>query len=262
MKAYNTPNDTLTIKSDEGEELVKITPDKTTIANLDGGDRPTSTAAEIDATVNILKKFIGVENDKAYTLYGKNGQIYESGIEGILGDANHRDVLASYSPLNTLEGRDGIGNAQHLIVALQPYYSSSNYYFRRLGNGTFDQQMPIVTDCRLNKSTSSEDSGAFSACFARPYSISLSQVEGGTLFTTGALDILMTDDEIESCPLKSNEVVSKVYVEGLALNSFVNNTWNGVVYADVLSGMGITKPVFVTCALTSTGIHLTAVPFT
>lgn len=37
MKAYNTPNDTLTIKSDEGEELVKITPEKTTIANLEGG---------------------------------------------------------------------------------------------------------------------------------------------------------------------------------------------------------------------------------
>ena len=37
MKAYNTPNDTLTIKSDGGEELVKITSDKTTIANFEGG---------------------------------------------------------------------------------------------------------------------------------------------------------------------------------------------------------------------------------
>lgn len=37
MKAYNTPKDELLIKSDEGEELVKITPEKTTIANLEGG---------------------------------------------------------------------------------------------------------------------------------------------------------------------------------------------------------------------------------
>lgn len=36
MKAYNTPNDTLTIKSDEGEELVSITPEGASIKNLDG----------------------------------------------------------------------------------------------------------------------------------------------------------------------------------------------------------------------------------
>lgn len=36
MKAYNTPKDELLIKSDVGDELVKIAPDKTTIANLEG----------------------------------------------------------------------------------------------------------------------------------------------------------------------------------------------------------------------------------
>lgn len=36
MKAYNTPNDTLTIKSDGGEELVSITPEGASIKNLDG----------------------------------------------------------------------------------------------------------------------------------------------------------------------------------------------------------------------------------
>lgn len=34
MKAYNTPNDELRIESDDGEELIKITSDKTTITNL------------------------------------------------------------------------------------------------------------------------------------------------------------------------------------------------------------------------------------
>lgn len=35
MKAYNTPKDELHIESDTGETLVSITPEKTTIANLD-----------------------------------------------------------------------------------------------------------------------------------------------------------------------------------------------------------------------------------
>lgn len=34
MKAYNTPNDELRIESDDGEEPIKITSDKTTITNL------------------------------------------------------------------------------------------------------------------------------------------------------------------------------------------------------------------------------------
>lgn len=221
----------------------------------------TATAAEIDAAVNKLETFFDTEDNENYALYGRNGQI-RAAFQGILGGANHRDVIKTYSPLTVLHGLDGAGNTQNLLVALQPYYSLSSYYFRRLSDGTFDQQMPIVTSCLLNKPTSSEESLHFSACFARPYSIKLSQVEGGTLFTTGALDIAMTEDEIERCPLKSQDNVSKVYVEGLALNSFVNSTWNGVVYSDVFSGMGITKPVFMTCALTVTGIHLTAVPFT
>ena len=37
MKAYNTPKDELHIESDTGETLVSITPEKTTIANLEGG---------------------------------------------------------------------------------------------------------------------------------------------------------------------------------------------------------------------------------
>lgn len=46
MKAYNTPNDELRIESDDGEELIKITSDKTTITNL--GDSEGSVLA-IDA---------------------------------------------------------------------------------------------------------------------------------------------------------------------------------------------------------------------
>lgn len=37
MKAYNTPKDELHIESDNGETLVSITPEKTTIANFEGG---------------------------------------------------------------------------------------------------------------------------------------------------------------------------------------------------------------------------------
>lgn len=42
MKAYNTPKDELHIESDTGETLVSITPDKTTIANLEGAFIDTS----------------------------------------------------------------------------------------------------------------------------------------------------------------------------------------------------------------------------
>lgn len=244
----------------EADTIKGFTPEEVDAA-IKKAEDTTATATEIDAAVNKLKRFFDTGDDINCALYGKNGEI-RLGFHGILGDANNRDVANVYSHLNLLRGLDGAGNMQYLLVALQPYYSASSYYFRRLSDGTFDEQMPIVTSCQLNKPTSSEINMHFPACFARPYSIKLSQIEGGTLFTTGALDIAMTDDEIESCPLTSQQIVSKVYVEGLALNSFVNSTWNGVVYADAFSGMGITKPVFMTCALTATGIHLTAVPFT
>lgn len=47
MKAYNTPKDELHIESDTGETLVSITPEKTTIANLEGGGDPGYTIAKV-----------------------------------------------------------------------------------------------------------------------------------------------------------------------------------------------------------------------
>ena len=52
MKAYNSPTDELHIKSNSGEELVKITPNETTIKNMDLSSLGVeSTPEEIDATV-------------------------------------------------------------------------------------------------------------------------------------------------------------------------------------------------------------------
>lgn len=52
MKAYNSPTDELHIKSNSGEELVKITPNETTIKNMDlSSTGIKSTPEEVDAAV-------------------------------------------------------------------------------------------------------------------------------------------------------------------------------------------------------------------
>ena len=52
MKAYNTPNDELRIENDNGEELVKITSDKTTITNL-GDSEDSVLVADMGETLPI-----------------------------------------------------------------------------------------------------------------------------------------------------------------------------------------------------------------
>lgn len=52
MKAYNTPNDELRIENDSGEELIKITSDKTTITNL-GDSEGSVLVADIGETLPI-----------------------------------------------------------------------------------------------------------------------------------------------------------------------------------------------------------------
>ena len=72
MKAYNTPKDELLIKSDEGEELVKITPEKTTIANLEGGGGNSENTIVMYADANAVEAVIS-GSSQSFTLYGDIG---------------------------------------------------------------------------------------------------------------------------------------------------------------------------------------------
>lgn len=85
MKAYNTPNDTLTIKSDEGEELVKITPEKTTISNLEGGALPPVTPENAGAFLRVDSEGeIGAEQypitTNTTTVYDDTVTVTEGGV--------------------------------------------------------------------------------------------------------------------------------------------------------------------------------------
>ena len=79
MKAYNTPKDELLIKSDEGEELVKITSNETTIKNMDLSSLGVeSTPEEIDAAADYVGD-LNVTAEKVNTAASTIDQAYRVG---------------------------------------------------------------------------------------------------------------------------------------------------------------------------------------
>jgi hypothetical protein len=83
MKAYNSPTDELHIKSNSGEELVKITPNETKIKNMDLSSLGIeSTPEEVNAAVDYVDD-LTVSADKVNTAASTIDQAFRPGMEYI-----------------------------------------------------------------------------------------------------------------------------------------------------------------------------------
>lgn len=122
MKAYNTPKDELHIESDTGETLVSITPDKTTIANLEGGgDKLYAHYIQLPTSSLNANLILITKSETAFTLetlanyltaYTNTAPFY--GVTGVYGN--------TYNV--------GTGNGVQIYAANSIYVSSGSLYVK------------------------------------------------------------------------------------------------------------------------------------
>lgn len=124
MKAYNSPNDELRIENDSGEELVKITSEKTTVHNLDVGGSGTYVGWLVEPTGTISITENGTEIDVAqYAKANVNvSGAFRTATVGVMANTGPIEIIlphiASEGGLTGTIGRLIIGNDDITLQAV------------------------------------------------------------------------------------------------------------------------------------------------